>query len=48
LTDTIWLATSTVQIQSLWKDFSAMLTEEPTELQKQALTYEPLDDSKSE
>ncbi|MEJ7594348.1 MAG: hypothetical protein WKF77_22660 [Planctomycetaceae bacterium] len=48
LIDTIWLATSTVQIQSLWKDFSAMLTEEPTELQKQALTYEPLDDSKSE
>jgi len=48
LTDTIWLATSPVQIRSLWKDFSAMLTEEPTELQKQALTYEPLDDSKSE
>ena len=48
LTDTIWLATSTVQIRSLWKDFSAMLTEEPTELQKQALTYEPLDDSKPE
>ena len=48
LIDTIWLATSTVQIRSLWKDFSAMLTEEPTELQKQALTYEPLDDSKSE
>ena len=48
LIDTIWLATSTVQIRSLWKDFSAMLTEEPTELQKQALTYEPLDDSKPE
>jgi len=48
LTDTIWLATSPVQIRSLWKDFSEMLTEEPTELQKQALTYEPLDDSKSE
>ena len=48
LTDTIWLATSPVQIRSLWKDFSAMLKEEPTELQKQALTYEPLDDSKPE
>jgi hypothetical protein len=48
LTDTIWLATSTVQIRSLWKDFSAMLIEEPTELQKQALTYDPLDDSKPE
>jgi len=48
LTDTIWLATSPVQIRSLWKDFSAMLTEEPTELQKQALTYEPVDDLKSE
>ncbi len=48
LTDTIWLATSPVQIRSLWKDFSTMLSEEPTELQKQALTYEPLDDSKSE
>lgn len=48
LIDTIWLATSPVQIQSLWKDFSALLTEELTELQKQALTYEPLDDSKPE
>ena len=48
LTDTIWLATSSVQIRSLWKDFSAMVAEEPTELQKQALTYEPVDDSKSE
>ena len=48
LIDTIWLAISPAQIRSLWKDFSAMLTEEPTELQKQALTYEPLDNSKSE
>ena len=48
LTDTIWLATSPVQIRSLWKDFSAMVTEEPTELQKQALTYEPVDDAKSD
>ncbi len=48
LIDTIWLATSPVQIRSLWKDFSALLTEELTELQKQALTYEPLDDSKPE
>ena len=48
LIDTIWLATSPVQIRSLWKDLSEMLTEEPTELQKQALTYEPLDDSKPE
>ncbi len=46
LTDTIWLATSPVQIRNLWKDFSEMLTEEPTELQSQALTYEQLDDSK--
>jgi hypothetical protein len=47
LTDTIWLATSPVQIRSLWKDFSSMLTEEPTELQKQALTYEAPEDSNS-
>jgi hypothetical protein len=37
LIDTIWLATSTIQLRSLWKDFSAILEEEPTELQKQAL-----------
>jgi len=48
LIDTIWLAISPAQIRSLWNDFSAMLTEEPTELQKQALTYESLDNSKSE
>ena len=48
LIDTIWLTTSLVQIRRLWNDFSAMLTEEPTEPQKQALTYEPLDDPKSE
>lgn len=41
LTDTIWLATSPVQIRSLWKDFTALVTEEPTELQKQAMTYDP-------
>ena len=33
LIDTIWLTTSLVQIRRLWNDFSAMLTEEPTELQ---------------
>ncbi len=43
LTDTIWLATSPVQIRSLWKDFTAMVTEEPTELQKQAMTYAPVE-----
>ena len=48
LTDTIWLATSPVQIRSLWKDFSDMLSEEPTQLQKQALTYEPADKSEKE
>ena len=41
LADTIWLATSPVQIRSLWKDFTALVTEEPTDLQKQAMTYEP-------
>lgn len=41
LTDTIWLATSPVQIRSLWNDFTALVTEEPTELQKQAMTYDP-------
>ena len=48
LIDTIWLATSLVKIRSLWNDFSAMLTEESTVLQKQALTYEALDDSESD
>ena len=43
LTDTIWLATSPVQIRSLWKDFTALVTEEPTELQTQAMTYDPVE-----
>lgn len=43
LTDTIWLATSPVQIRSLWKDFTTMVTDEPTELQKQAMSYAPVE-----
>ena len=41
LLDTIWLATSPVQIRSLWKDFTCLLAAESTELQKQAMTYTP-------
>jgi len=41
LLDTIWLATSPVQIRSLWKDFTNLVAAEPTELQKQAMTYAP-------
>ena len=43
LLDTIWLATSPVQIRSLWKDFTNLVADEPTELQKQAMTYTPAD-----
>lgn len=43
LLDTIWLATSPVQIRSLWKDFTKLVAAEPTELQKQAMTYTPAD-----
>ncbi|MCA9034561.1 MAG: hypothetical protein KDA89_03170 [Planctomycetaceae bacterium] len=43
LTDTIWLATSPVQIRSLWADFTTMVTDEPTELQKQAMSYDPVE-----
>ena len=41
LLDTIWLATSPVQIRSLWKDFTKLVAVEPTKLQKQAIAYAP-------
>ena len=41
LLDTIWLATSPVQIRSLWSDFTELVAVEPTRLQKQAIAYAP-------
>lgn len=42
LLDTVWLATSSTQIRQLWQDVNAVLEDEPTPLQQQALTYEPV------
>jgi hypothetical protein len=41
LLDTVWLATSSVQIRNLWQDMMAILGESTTELQQQALSYTP-------
>ncbi len=46
LLDTVWLATSPIQIRKLWQDVNAILEDEPTPLQSQAMTYEPVIDSK--
>ena len=41
LLDTVWLATSGKQIKELWQSVAELLSEEPTELQTQALRIEP-------
>lgn len=43
LLDTIWLATSPAQIRTLWKDFTTMVTDQPTQLQVKAMNYRPAD-----
>lgn len=41
LLDTVWLATSGVQIKQLWNSVSKLLDEEPTRLQVSALAMNP-------
>jgi hypothetical protein len=43
LLDTVWLATSGKQIKELWQSIAELLSDEPTELQTQALRIEPVD-----
>jgi hypothetical protein len=42
LLDTVWLATSPVQIKHLWTRVAEILHQQPTALQKHALTLEPV------
>ena len=46
LLDTVWLATSSTQIKELWSTVAEVLNQEPTELQKEALSIEPMETSK--
>ena len=41
LLDTVWLATSTPELRSLWQKVADLLGDEPTPLQKQALAIQP-------
>ena len=45
LLDTIWLATSGVQIKELWSRVSEMLQQPPTALQAEALKLDPVEES---
>ena len=44
LLDTVWLATSPVQIKQLWSRVAEILHQQPTALQQHALSLEPLTD----
>jgi hypothetical protein len=41
LLDTVWLATSPQQVKQLWQKLSAILGDEETPLQKEAMTIQP-------
>ena len=42
LLDTVWLATSSSQIKELWASFAELLSWEPPELQKHAISIPPV------
>ncbi len=44
LLDTIWLATSPSQIRTLWSKVSELLGDEPTQLEREALTIAPAEE----
>ncbi len=44
LLDTIWLATSPAQIRTLWAKVGALLGDEPTGLEREALGIEPMEE----
>jgi len=44
LLDTVWLATSSIQIKELWEEVNALLAVQPTELEKKALQIAPVED----
>ena len=45
LLDTVWLATSPVQLKTLWTKVGELLGTEPTQLERDALAIVPLDAS---
>ena len=45
LLDTVWLACSTAQIKTLWSKVAALLGDEPTTLEREALAIEPITES---
>jgi hypothetical protein len=45
LLDTVWLATSSTQIRTLWTQLGELLDDEQTQLQRNALTISPTDDA---
>ena len=45
LLDTVWLATSGVQIKQLWAKVAELLCDEPTQLQRDAMAIVPVTDS---
>jgi hypothetical protein len=47
LLDTVWLATSPVQIKQLWGRVAEILNQQPTALQTHALSLEPVTDDSS-
>ncbi len=47
LLDTVWLATSPVQIKELWSRFIELLNWEPPQLQREALEVSPITEEKS-
>ena len=44
LLDTIWLATSNVQLKSLWTRFAELIDEAPTSMQSEAIALLPVED----
>ena len=42
LLDTIWLATSPAEIRALWSKVNALLGDEPTPLEREALKIDPV------
>lgn len=45
LLDTVWLATSPKQVKQLWQTVAEVLKQEPTDLQREAMGIEPMDEA---
>ena len=45
LLDVVWLATSSAQIKQLWSKVGALLGDEPTRLEREALAIAPIEEA---